>query len=64
MSTAAPINPGLYAVPAPPQQERFAPAPPCPTLEGQPARLRGHPRAAWLKSAVGMDWLGIVGPAK
>src|SRR3954470_14370919 len=24
MSTAAPINPGLYAVPAPPQQERFA----------------------------------------
>src|SRR4051812_12488238 len=25
MSTAAPINPGLYAVPAPPQKERFAP---------------------------------------
>src|SRR3954469_8692623 len=24
MSTAAPINPGLYAVPAPPQKERFA----------------------------------------
>jgi hypothetical protein len=24
MSTAAPINPGLYAVPAPPQRERFA----------------------------------------